>query len=242
MMLDARVYRIKKTLSGVKNIISVVSGKGGVGKTTISTVMSLLLSSEENRVGLLDLDFHGPSCHVVLGIDKMEYEEERGINPYKINDLLFASIYPFVGDKYIPLRGKALSNAMIEFMSILNWGDLDYLIIDMPPGMGDPLLDLMRLASNLKFLVVTTNSMLSIQTVKRLVMYILESGFDLIGIIANMVKEDDSLVRKLADDLSVRFLGSVPFDPEYEYAIGNPGDILNTKLAQALREILVNTL
>jgi len=239
MSVDARIYRIKKTVGGIKNIIGVVSGKGGVGKTTISAVMSLILSVKGYSVGLLDLDFHGPSCHTILGIEDLEYEEEKGINPYRITkNLYFASIYPFVKDEYVPLRGKALSNALIEFLSILNWRKIDYLIVDMPPGMGDILLDIVRLIPNSKFIAVTTNSVLSIQTVGRLIKFIIDSRLELQGIIANMIRNYDTRARRLAEELSVNFLGSVPFDADYENTIGNPQSILGTKLASALKEIV----
>ncbi|MCR8463381.1 MAG: P-loop NTPase [Crenarchaeota archaeon] len=238
-MPDIRLYRLKKTMDKVKNIISVASGKGGVGKTTISTVLSLILSERGYITGLLDLDFHGPSCHTILGIDKMEYEEEKGINPYKAaENLYFASIYPFVKNGYVPLRGMELSNALIEFLSILNWKELDCLIIDMPPGMGDVLLDFIRLVPSPKFLIVATNSALVIQTVRRLIKFMIEGNFNILGIVANMIRNDDALVRELAKEFSIKFLGSVPFDQYFEKVLGNMQEILRTNLAAALSDIV----
>lgn len=243
MIPDIRLYRLRKTMNGIKNMIAVVSGKGGVGKTTISTLLSLILSRRGYTTGLLDLDFHGPSCHTILGVDKIEYEEDKGINPYKVaENLYFASIYPFVADGYVPLRGRELSNALIEFLSILNWGQLDYLVVDMPPGMGDIFLDLLRLTSLPKFLIVATNSMLAIQTVQRLVKFIIESNLNTLGIIANMVSGDDSLVKELAEKFSIKYLGGVPFDEHFERALGKIQEILKTRLAAALSDIVKNML
>ena len=144
-MYDPRISVIPKRLKKIKNIIGIASAKGGVGKTTIASTLALLLAKKEKyRVGLFDLDLHNPSCHVVLGVNNLEFTEERGIIPPKIHDVYFASILPYVGDNPIPLRGKDISNAIIELITIINWPLLDYLIIDLPPGLGEAFLETMR--------------------------------------------------------------------------------------------------
>ena len=144
-MSDPRLAVISKRLEDVENIIAVSSGKGGVGKSMIATSLALNLRDRNYKVGLLDLDFTSPSTHFILGIEGLYPEEEYGIIPPDAHGLSYMSITHYSLDKPAPLRGADVSNAIIELLAITRWGELDYLIIDMPPGIGDATLDVIRL-------------------------------------------------------------------------------------------------
>ena len=227
-MRDPRTYGVSRRLRDVGRIMSIVSGKGGVGKSTISSILALVLRDHGYSVGLLDLDFHGPSCHEILGIESFSYEEERGIKPYMYNGIAFASIYPFVREEYVTLRGVDVSNALIEFMAIINWGRLDFLIMDMPPGMGDPLLDIARLVERAEYIVVSSSSRLSISTVARLVRFLRKFNYNIVGIIENMVRGEKRNAVSLAEEYGVRYLCSIPYDENLEEAIGDIGKLRKT--------------
>ena len=133
--MDPRLSVIDKRLSEIKRIIAVASGKGGVGKSLVASSLALSLSNKGYRTGLLDIDLYGPSSHIILGVTDYSFpEEEKGILPHKVNNIRFMSIVYFSEDKPAPLRGIDITNIIIELLSITQWGELDYLIIDMPPG------------------------------------------------------------------------------------------------------------
>ncbi len=238
MMKDPRIYGIRRSLSGIRNTLCVVSGKGGVGKSTISTLMALIAANMGLAVGLLDLDLHGPSCHVILGVGDFWYEEERGIKPYMYEGIGIVSIYPFIGERCAPLRGVALSSAITELLAIINWGRLDILIVDMPPGMGDPLLDIARYVRSLSFLVVTTGSKVSLTTVSRLLRYLIDHRYCVVGLLENMVIGAPR-AESIAKHHGVRYVGSIPFDAGLEHAIGCPRKLLETKIAKTLRDLMM---
>ncbi len=145
-MLDPRISIINERLAKTKRIIAISSGKGGVGKSMVAATLALSLAGDGYKVGLFDLDFTGPSTHIILGVSKsVQPKEEKGLVPPVVNGLAFMSLVYFVGDNPAPLRGADVSNALIELLAVTQWGALDYLIIDMPPGIGDAVLDLVRL-------------------------------------------------------------------------------------------------
>ena len=238
--IDPRIARIKKSLSSVRRVYSIVSGKGGVGKTTIASLMALALDDLGKNVGLLDLDFFGPNCHVVLGIKNFGYKEEKGVEPFDANGLKFVSIVPFIGDeKYVAMRGDSLSNAIIELLSIINWGKLDYLIIDMPPGMGDPLIELLRVTPRLENIIISTNSRLSVETVKKIIMFLKNNDYLIYGLVENMVFKEPKLT-EFSNNLNIRYLGWVPYDPLLEESLGDPTKIKKTKLYKAIIQLIAN--
>ena len=168
-MTDPRTGIIEKRMRGIRNVVAVSSGKGGVGKSLVASTLALILARKCCKVGLFDLDFTSPSTHVILGIRGVQPFEDKGIVPPKMHGLEYMSITYYSGDLAAPLRGIDVSNALIELMSITRWGKLDYLVLDMPPGIGDATLDVMRLVRDTKFLIVTTSSRLAFETVKKLV-------------------------------------------------------------------------
>ncbi|MEM4020929.1 MAG: P-loop NTPase [Nitrososphaerota archaeon] len=241
-MIDPRISVIEERLKGVGRIIAVSSGKGGVGKSLIAATTALILSSKGISVGLLDLDFTNPSSSTILGAGSVRPIEDKGMIPPKIHGIEYISITFFAGDDVMPLRGEDVTNAFIEVLALTRWGDLDYLIVDTPPGLGDALLDLLRLIRRLMFLVITTPSRLSLETVRKLLALLHDVGAPVIGVVENMLINDSASVRSEVEKMGARYLGSIPFDPEVEKALGNPKKLSETRFAARLSEILDHAL
>ena len=238
MMLDPRLSVIEDRLKGVDRIIAVSSGKGGVGKSLIAATTALLLSERGLRAGLLDLDFTNPSSNVILGVSAAHPIEDKGMIPPEIHGVKYMSITFFSGEEVMPLRGGDVTNAFIEVLALTRWGNLDYLIVDTPPGLGDILLDLLKLIRRLVFLVVTTPSRLSLETVRKLLALLRGVRAPVIGVIENMLTDISISVKGEVERIGARFLGSIPFDPRVEGTLGNPKKLLETKFAEKLSEIL----
>ncbi|OGF56342.1 MAG: ATP-binding protein [Candidatus Fraserbacteria bacterium RBG_16_55_9] len=238
--MDPRPEIIARRLAKIKTIIAVAGGKGGVGKSTVATILALILREQFHRVGLLDLDFYGPSAHVILWIPGgAQPREEKGIIPPEVHGLQFMSLVYYSGGRPSPLRGPDVSNAFIELLAITRWDDLDFLIVDMPPGLGDTTLDAIRWLTKARFLVVSTPSRVSLETVKKLLALLTELGAPIIGIIENMRRDGDPLSQDHLGAFKVPLLGGLPFDPELERSLGNPGQLMGTALAQALNRIVL---
>jgi len=236
-MADPRTSVIEERLSRTSRIIAVSSGKGGVGKSIVATTLALVLAKKGCRVGLFDLDFTGPSTHIILGAQKSQPEEEKGLIPPLVHGLRYMSLIYFVGDNPAPLRGVDVSNALIELLSVTQWGGLDYLVIDMPPGIGDAVLDLVRLVERIEFLIVTTSSMLAFETVKKQAELLCELKMPIIGLVENMKMDKSESVELETRKLGLRYLGQISFDPEVEQAIGDEKKLLETEAAKTLESI-----
>ncbi|EDY36312.1 hypothetical protein ABOONEI_2299 [Aciduliprofundum boonei T469] len=236
-MIDPRVKAIDERTKGIKRIIPVVSGKGGVGKSLVSTTLSLILKEMGYKVGLLDLDFHGASAHIILNaeISKLP-EEKKGVIPPDVEGIKFMSIVFYSEDKATPLRGVEISNALIELMAITRWSTLDFLIIDMPPGMGDQLLDILRFLKRGEFIVVGSPSPLTMNVVQKILSLLIEQKMNILGLIENMVRNTSTL-KKIAEEMGVRYLGEVRFDPEIDKLIGKPKHILTTDFGEDMKKI-----
>jgi ATP-binding protein involved in chromosome partitioning len=201
----------------------------------VSTALALSLSQAGNRVGLFDLDFTGPSTHIILGVPPdVQPKEEKGLVPASVNGLEYMSLVYFVRDNPAPLRGADVSNALIEILAITQWGQLDFLIIDMPPGIGDPVLDLIRLVKGIEFLIVTTTSNLAFEVVKKQVALLCDLKMPIIGLVENMKLNTSVDIAEKTGKLGLDYLGSIPFDPEIENAIGNPTKLLSSALGKAM--------
>jgi ATP-binding protein involved in chromosome partitioning len=233
--MDPRLSIIDKRLKNVDRIISVASGKGGVGKSLVASTLALNLS-KKYRVGLLDLDFYGPSSHIILGIKDAYPKEEKGIIPPKIHGIKFMSIIYYTEDKPSPLRGADVSNAIIELLAITRWGSLDFLIIDLPPGIGDETLDVIRFMKS-EFLVITTPSKVVVETVKKLLALLKELKIPIIGVIENMKIADCSFIKNQINALEFPFLGEIWFDKNLESSIGNVNKLLKTNFAKEMKKI-----
>ena len=237
-MLDPRTSVINVRLSKIKRIMAVSSGKGGVGKSMVATALALSLAHCGYRVGLFDLDFTGPSTHIILGIAKdVQPREDKGLVPPSIDNLAYMSLVYFVGDNPAPLRGADVSNALIELLAVTQWGELDFLIIDMPPGIGDAVLDLIRLVKRLEFLIVTTPSMLAFGVVKKQTTLLHELKMPIIGVLENMKMDDVPTIQRETEKLGLKYLGAVPFDFQVESSIGNPAKLLGTKMGKAMLQL-----
>lgn len=236
--IDPREIAISARLEKVKRIIPVVSGKGGVGKSLVSTTLALVLAEKGYKVGLLDLDFHGASDHVILGFEPKEFpEEDRGVVPPTVHGIKFMTIAYYTEDRPTPLRGKEISDALIELLTITRWDELDYLVIDMPPGLGDQLLDVLRFLKRGEFLVVATPSKLSLNVVRKLIELLKEEGHKVIGVVENMKLDDEKDVEKLAEEFGVPYLVGIPFYPDLDAKVGNVEELMKTEFAEKIREL-----
>jgi ATP-binding protein involved in chromosome partitioning len=236
-MVDPRTSIISARLGNVGRIVAVSSGKGGVGKSLVASTLALALTKKGYEVGLFDLDFTSPSTHVILGIKGVQPMEDKGIVPPVVNGLKYMSIVYYSGDHALPLRGADVSNALIELLSITRWGKLDFLVIDMPPGIGDATLDLIRLIKNIEFLVVTTSSQLAFETVRKLLKLLKELKVPVAGVVENMKMGDSKNIQQQTRKLGLIFLGEIPYDTQVEEAIGNKNRLASTVLAKKVEEI-----
>jgi ATP-binding protein involved in chromosome partitioning len=236
-MVDPRTSIIDERMKGIAKIIAVSSGKGGVGKSLIASALALTLVKKGYGVGLFDLDFTSPSTHIILGIEGAKPKEEKGVVPPTVHGIKYMSIIYYSGAYATPLRGADGSNALIELLSITRWDKLDFLVIDMPPGIGDAILDIIKLVKNIEFLAVTTSSQLAFETVRKLVSLLKELKIPVIGVIENMKMNKSNAIQEQTRKLGVEFLGEIPYESKMEEAIGNVNKLLNTKLSEKVKEI-----
>jgi ATP-binding protein involved in chromosome partitioning len=223
--------RLKSKLSHIKHRIMVMSGKGGVGKSTVSTNLAVALSRDGFDVGLLDADIHGPNIPKMLGIEFSHVEGSgQGMIPVEVfPNLKVISMAFFIGDRDNPVvwRGPLKHNAISQFLGEVNWGNLDFLIIDLPPGTGDEPLSVAHLIKNVDgALIVTTPQDVALLDSRKAVTFSRMLSIPVIGIVENMsglicphCHEEISLFKKgggekAAQDLKVPFLGRIPIDPE----------------------------
>jgi ATP-binding protein involved in chromosome partitioning len=236
---DPRGAVVGKRLSGIGRIAGFCSAKGGVGKTMCTTVAGIVLAGRGKRVGILDLDLQGASAHVFLGVHPGLPQEEKGILPLPVLDnLCLISVAAFTGERALALRGAEVSDALRELLAVTQWGVLDYLLIDMPPGIGDEVLDLTRLIPRMETIVVSTPSPVSVAVVERLLAVLEEMHTVVPGVIANMVRDSAESVQDLARRCGVTFAGEVRYEPGIESAIGAPGALGRTGAASALLRVL----
>lgn len=236
--MEPRTSVIEKRLKHINRIIAVASGKGGVGKSMVASTLALHLSQHGNRVGLLDLDLYGPSSHIILGVKNKFPTEEKGIIPPTVHGISFMSIVYFTEEKPSPFRGIDISNIILELLAITQWGRLDFLIIDMPPGIGDETLDVIRYIKRSEFLVVTTPSKVAMGAVSKLLNMLMELKKPVLGVIENMTMTESSFIEHEVQRLQVRYLGKIHFDHTLEESIGNPDTLAQTQAMKDLSRIL----
>jgi ATP-binding protein involved in chromosome partitioning len=227
---------MNERMKGIAEIIAVSSGKGGVGKSLVASTLALTLAKTGYSVGLFDLDFTSPSTHLILGVEDGQPKEDKGLVPPNVHGMKYMSIIYYSGEKATPLRGADVSNALIELLSITRWGKLDFLVVDMPPGIGDATLDLIRLIKNIRFLIVTTPSQLAFETVRKLVGLLKELKIQVVGIVENMKMTSNKSVRQQALKLGIDFLGEIPYDPKVEEATGDADKLLKTTFAKKVQQ------
>ena len=240
--MDPRTTVINKRLSRIGRIIAVSSGKGGVGKSLVATTLALELARSGYKVGLFDLDFTSPSTHLIMGVKNVQPKEDKGIIPPVMKGLAYMSLIHFSGDQAAPLRGVDVSNALIELLAVTQWGELDFLVLDMPPGIGDAVLDLVRLVKRIEFLIVTTPSRLAFETVKKQVCLLQDLQVPIIGVVENMKMDKSENIARETEKLGLKFLAGIPYDPEVEDAIGDLTKLRSTTIAKKIQEVAVTNI
>ncbi|MCX7858131.1 MAG: P-loop NTPase [Deltaproteobacteria bacterium] len=237
-MLDPRICVIEKRLSQIKDVIAVSGGKGGVGKSTVASLLALFLSVKKKSVGLFDLDFYGPSTQLILGIDGVKIEERMGVIPPQWRGISYMSISLFTKGNPLPIRGKDISNVIMELLSVTLWNGLDYLILDMPPGTGESLLDVLRLIRRTSFLLVSTPSRVAHEVLKKELAILKRKKIHVLGVIENQRRDFKN--SNLQTDIDVPLIGTLPYDEKFESAIGIPEAIMKTDLYLSLERTLEN--
>jgi ATP-binding protein involved in chromosome partitioning len=235
--MDPRTTVINERLLRIGRIIAVSSGKGGVGKSLVATTLALTLAQKGCKVGLFDLDFTSPSTHLIMGVKHVQPTEDKGLVPPVVHGLAYMSLVHFSGDYAAPLRGADVSNALIELLAVTQWGTLDFLVIDMPPGIGDAVLDLVRFVKRIEFLIVTTSSRLAFETVKKQVRLLQDLKVPIIGVVENMKPNQADNIKRETEKLGAKFLAGIPYDPKVEEAIGDVAKLRGTAIAKQVREV-----
>jgi ATP-binding protein involved in chromosome partitioning len=219
-------------IPGVGSIIAVGSGKGGVGKTTLSVNLAIALSKLGHEVGLLDADVYGPNVPLMLGTSAQpKVVGENQIQPIEAQGLKVISVGLLnPGDKPLIWRGPMLHSIIRQFIGSVQWGKLDYLVVDLPPGTGDVALSLIQTVPLTGAIVVSTPSDVSLQDARKAIEMFRQMKVDIVGMVENMSyfvcphcqHETDIFSRggaeKTAAQFGVPFLGSVPLDPEIRKA------------------------
>ena len=236
-MSDPRIAVIERRFDKVGKVIAVSSGKGGVGKSMVATSLALNLRDQGYKVGLFDMDFTSPATHVILGVEGLYPEEEYGIIPPLAHGLRYMSITHYSLDEPAPLRGVDMSNAIIELLAIIKWEELDYLVIDMPPGIGDATLDTIRLVPKLEFVVVTTPSKVAYQSVRRLLILLKNLGINIRGVIENIVMKPGDYIESELAKLDIDYIGVIEYCEELEEAIGDPAKLADTGFHKKVGEL-----
>jgi ATP-binding protein involved in chromosome partitioning len=217
---------------GVKAIIAVGSGKGGVGKTTLSVNLAIALSKMGHKVGLLDGDVYGPNVPLMLGTNEQpRVMAENQISPILSHGLKVISVgFLNPGDKPLIWRGPMLHSIIRQFLGSVDWGQLDYLVIDLPPGTGDVALSLIQTVPLTGAIVVSTPSDVALQDARKAIEMFRQMKVDIVGMVENMSyfvcphchHEIDIFSRggaeKTAKQFDAPFLGSVELDPEIRKA------------------------
>ncbi len=220
-------------LPGVKHVIAVASGKGGVGKSTVSANLSVALAQSGARVGLMDADIYGPNIPMMMGVPEPPEKEGDKIKPAQAHGVKVMSMGFFVPEETaIVWRGPMVHTAIQQFFRDVLWGDLDYLLVDLPPGTGDAQLSLSQIVPLTGVVTVTTPQEVALYDVRKGLMMFKKVNVPLLGVIENMSffvcghcgerTEIFSFAggERAAQKFEIPFLGRIPLDP----AIREGGD------------------
>jgi len=257
--------KIEKNLEKVRHILVVMSGKGGVGKSTVAANLSVALAEKGKMVGILDADFHGPNIPKMLGVEaySLGAATEGRIEPVRAGKRLKVvslALLPNLGDSPVIWRGPLKINVIRQLLSEVVWDELDYLIVDLPPGTGDEPLTIAQMAprEKSKVVIVTTPQEVALLDVRRAIQFASHLSMPVVGIIENMSvficphcgKETHLFSsgggEKVAEETGILFLGKVPFDPEVvssgdlgrPFVVENP----NGQTAKSFNRIIQNIL
>jgi len=218
-----------ENLEGIKHRLVVMSGKGGVGKSTVATNLAIALSLKGYEIGLLDGDMHGPSIPKMLGLGgrKITGEADGLLPVFAMPNLVVMSIGFMLREDDTPViwRGPLKMGAIRQFLEEVNWGDLDYLIVDLPPGTGDEPLSVAQLMPESDAIIVTTPQDMALLSVRKSINFAKTLKMKIVGIIENMSGltcphccKKINLFKtgggeKAAKDFAIPFLGQIPLDP-----------------------------
>lgn len=258
MAVKEEDVKISKTLAKIKNVLLVFSGKGGVGKSTVAANLALAFTQEKLKVGLLDVDIHGPNLAKMLGVEDKKLDvSPEGIKAVAVNEnLKLVSMSFLLQDSDLPViwRGPLKMKAIQQFLGDVDWGELDWLVIDSPPGTGDEPLSVAQLIPATGTVIVTTPQEVSLMDSRKAVAFARKLNLKVLGIIENMsgmvcphcgkkidlFKEGGG--KKAAIELGVPFLGKIPIDPHIVTS-GDEGkpfiaDRPNSEASQAFMKIV----
>lgn len=241
--------RVKERLAKIKHKLIVFSGKGGVGKSTVAANLGKALSQKGLKVGLLDVDIHGPNLAKILGVEgKRLTGDENGILPLNIGDnlkLISMSFFLPSSDSPVIWRGPLKMRAIQQFLGDVEWGMLDWLIIDSPPGTGDEPLSVAQLIPATYAIIVTTPQDISLLDCRKAVNFARRINLRILGIIENMsgivcpycgktfypFKQGGG--ERMALEMGVPFLGRIPMEPK----IVEQSDEGRLEVGDAFREV-----
>ena len=216
----------KVPIPGVKNLIAIGSGKGGVGKTTVAVNLAIALSGLGRKTGLMDADVYGPNVPLMMGINRTPLAHGERIQPlenFGVRIMSMGFLNP--GDKPLVWRGPMLHSVIQQFLRGVDWGELDYLLIDLPPGTGDVQLSLMQTAPVTGAIIVTTPSTVALDDARKAVHMFHQVKVPVIGLIENMSYFVDPSTgnhidvfgtgggKKTSEEMGIRFLGELALDP-----------------------------
>ena len=222
--------KIRENLKNIKNVYIVMSGKGGVGKSTVSSMIASGLVLCGKRVGILDCDFHGPSIPFLFGCsnNKPDISENNKMIPIIINDNLKLMSISFLldnDDQPIIWRGPMKNGALMQFLDDVEWGNLDYLIIDLPPGTGDEVLNIIQTIKDINgAIVVTIPQDVSLLSVRKSLSFLNKTNINIIGLVSNMdgficPKCNEKInifnsknMNKTINDFNIKTLVKIPID------------------------------
>jgi Mrp family chromosome partitioning ATPase len=220
---------IASTLSKIKYKLFVMSGKGGVGKSSVSTNLAAALAIKGYKVGLLDVDIHGPSVPHLLGLTGLlDIDPQKGIQPKRYSEnLAVVSMESLLKDpdQAVLWKGPMKTSAIRQFVSDVDWGELDFLVIDSPPGTGDEPMAVLKTVPDALCIVITTPQEISLADVRKSINFLQYVKANILGVVENMSglicphcsQKIDLFKRgggeELAKKYSLPFLGSIPLDP-----------------------------
>lgn len=221
--------KVQDKLSRIRHKLIVMSGKGGVGKSSVATYLAISLGRLGHRVGLLDVDFHGPSIPRMLGISGMFRfnDQEQALVPHDYNDQLkVVSIECLLEDRdsAVIWRGPVKHGVIRQFIAEVDWGELDYLVIDSPPGTGDEPLSVAQTITGTRAVIVTTPQEIALADVRKSINFCHQLKMPIVGLVENMsgyvcphCGQESPLFgqgggKRTAEQMNVHFLGSLPFD------------------------------
>ncbi|MDW8084397.1 MAG: P-loop NTPase [Candidatus Caldarchaeum sp.] len=240
--IDYREELISRRLRSVGRALLITGGKGGVGKSLIASVTALILS-KANATGLLDLDLHGPSCSMILGVYEPPVEGDDGLVPPVVEGLKVMGLDLLVKNRPVPLAGSAKEEAIKEILALTDFGPLEYLVVDSPPGSGDELLTVIRYFREKGYaVVVTTPSPLAVRYAYRMIKLLQSTSFPILGVVENLSTDNaEPATAKLCSETGVRLLGRVPYDHEVISAGNGERDkLMATGFAKSIESILHN--